>query len=201
MSSISKVERLQTLQKEKGVLRRSDLIENGIPLSYLSRMVARNLLIRSGRGLYTPAMADITEHHSLVEVSRQVPASVICLLSALSFHQLTTELPSSVWIALPTGHRRPHDSAVSLHVSFLRPDLLDVDVEEHFIEGVPVKIFSAARTVADCFRHRHQVGMEIALAALRDYRHQGQGTVDQLWACAGRRQVQRVMRPYLEAIL
>ena len=201
MVPLSKVALLQHLQKEKGVLRRADLLERGIPLSYLSRMVAQNVLIRTGRGLYTPVEAALTEHHSLVEVSRQVPAAVICLLSALSFHRLTTEIPSSVWIALPSGHRRPHEDAVSLHVGFLRPDLLHVDVEDHLLEGIPVRVFSAARTVADCFRHRNQVGMEVALAALRDYRQQKKGTTEALWACAGRRQVQRVMRPYLEAIL
>jgi predicted transcriptional regulator of viral defense system len=133
-------------------------------------------------------------------VARRVPRGVVCLLSALLFHRLTTQLPSDVWLALPPKARRPKAAPVSLRLVHVSGKALTAGVEEHEIEKVRVKIYSPAKTVADCFKFRNKVGQDVALEALRECWRERKATMDELWRYAKICRVANVMRPYLESL-
>jgi predicted transcriptional regulator of viral defense system len=192
--------RILTLLQEGGVLRPRDLDAMGMPREYLHRLYKGGLLERVGRGLYTLPLASVTEHHSLAEVGKQVPHGVVCLLSALRFHGLTTQIPFEVWLAVDRKARRPRDLYLPLRVVRFSGEALSAGVEEHFIEGVPVKIYGPAKTVADCFKCRKKIGLDIALEALRECWRERRCTMDDLWRYAQICRVGRIMRPYLESL-
>ena len=144
--------------------------------------------------------ADITEHHSLAEAAARVPTGVVCLLSALVFHGLSDEAPFEVWMAYQRGGARPRISELPVRLVVVSPAQFGWGVEKHVIEGVTVSITSPARTVADCFKHRNRIGLDVALAALRDYRRLRAGTLAELHDAAEVCRVANVMRPYLAAI-
>jgi predicted transcriptional regulator of viral defense system len=183
-----------------GVLRPRDLAAKGIPRAVLKRLCQRGELIRTGRGLYVAGVEELTENHSFAEVARQVPGGVICLLSALRFHGLTTQIPADVWLAIAAKARRPKPASVTLRVVHVSGAALTGGVEEHTIEKVRVRIYSPAKTVADCFKFRRKVGLDVALEALKDCWRQRKATADQLWHYAQMCRVSRVMRPYMEAL-
>ena len=184
-----------------GFVRPIDLESAGFNRMWLTRLERRGLIERVRRGLYVAADAEWTEHHSFAEVARQAPAGVICLLSALSYHGLTTQLPFEVWLAIDRKARVP--KAMSLQVRVMRFSglALTTGVQEHTIEGVPVRIYGPAETVVDCFRYRNKIGLDVALEALRDCYRLRLATVDELWECANRLRVGNVMRPYIESLL
>jgi len=188
------------LARRRGAIRARALEPLGIPRAVLSRLVARGELIRVDRGLYVHPEADLTEHHTLAEVLLRVPHAVVNLLSALAFHGLTTEQPHAVWIALPRNAQAPRLDYPPLQLTWAPERLLQLGVDIHEIEGIPVPITSPARTVADCFKFRSRVGLEVAIEALRDYRRAHRTEGDALWAMARQCRVATVMRPYLEAI-
>jgi predicted transcriptional regulator of viral defense system len=188
------------LARTRGVIRARDLMPLGIPRTALTRLVDRGALVRVGRGLYRVPDAEVTTHHSLVQVSARVPGCVVNLISALSFHELTNELPVAVWIALPRGHRGPRVESPRLELTWTTPALLTLGITRQTIEGVEVAVTDPARTVVDCFRHRSRVGLDVALAALRDYLTRYRGGRDELWRMADAGRVQSVMRPYLESL-
>lgn len=188
------------LAREMGLVRPRDLASQSIPRVTLTRLVRSGRLVRIGRGLYALPDREITEHQGLGETAKRVPQGVICLLSALPFHGLTTQEPFEVWLAIDRKARRPRQEHPPLRiVRFTARALID-GVEEHEIDGVKVRVTSPARTVADCFRYRSKIGLDVAIEALRDYRRTGGSTVDDLWAAAGVVRVRSVIRPYLEAI-
>jgi predicted transcriptional regulator of viral defense system len=195
----SKMEEVLELVRKIGVVRPRDLKPKEIPQDYLWRLHRRGLLTRVGRGLYTLSEADITENHSLAEAERRVPHGVICLLSALRFHGITTQLPHEVWIAIERTARRPKSEGLSLRVVRFSGKALTSGVEEHTIEGGKVKIYGVAKTVADCFKYRNKIGLDVALEALRECRTERRATVDELWKYAKICRVANVIRPYLEA--
>ncbi len=141
----------------------------------------------------------MTEHHSLAEASRRVPHGVVCLRSALRFRGLTTQNPHEVWLAIRRGARRPHVDYPPLQIVHLSAPAYEAGIEQHVIDGVPVRVYSAAKTVADCFEFRNRIGLDVALEALRDYRRR-RASLDILWRYAELDRVARVMRPYLEAL-
>jgi predicted transcriptional regulator of viral defense system len=200
MKPLPKVAAVMDLARANGLLRASDLDGLGAPRSYLGRLVRRGELVQVGRGLYSVAGAELSEHQSLAEVSRRVPRAVVTLLSALRFHELGSESPWQVWIALPRGSWRPKMENLTLEVSWLDEAALEADVERHQLGGVEVRVFSPQRAVVECFRFRSKVGLEPALEALRDYLRRTPGGMDRLWECAKRRHAAVVMRPYLEAL-
>ena len=197
----SKTQALLDLARKQGVVRSADLRLRGIPREYLSRLQREGVLERASRGVYYLADADLTEHHSLAEAARIAPKGVVCLLSALRFHELTTQSPFEVWVALDRKAHRPVGDGVPLRVVRFSGGALTVGVEGHLIEGIKVRIYSPAKTVADCFKYRNKIGLDVALEALRDYWRSGRASADELWKYAKVCRVANVMRPYMEALV
>lgn len=195
------LENLLRLAETKGLIRARDLAEHGIPRQYLSVACGRGLLERLDRGLYSLPGAVQTEHRSLVEVCALVPHGVICLLSALKFHGMTTQSPFEVWLAIGESRDIPRISLVRLRIARFSADSLKAGVESHDVDGAELRVFSAAKTVADCFKYRNKIGVDVAAEALRDYLRQRKGPIDDLATHARVCRVERVMRPYLEALL
>jgi predicted transcriptional regulator of viral defense system len=175
-------------------------MEHGIPREYLARLTRRGYVNRVGWGLYVPADADVTEHHSLAESGKKVPHGVVCLLSALRYHGLGTQNPFEVWIAIAEKARMPKLEHLAARFLRFSGTALTYGVEEHDIEGVRVRVYSPAKTVADCFKYRNKIGLDVALEALRDCWRQRKATMDELWEAAKVCRVANVMRPYLESL-
>jgi predicted transcriptional regulator of viral defense system len=192
------------LAHARGVLRARDLEEHGIARTYLRRLQERGLLVPLGRGLYLPGDAEVTEHQSLIEVARRVPHGVVCLLSALRFHDFTTLEPHQVWLAIESRARTPKLDYPPLRVMRFSGDAWHKGVEEHALmvgkAKVMVRVTSPAKTVADCWKFRSKVGQDVALEALRDGWQGRKFTMDELWHYAKVNRVANVMRPYLEAV-
>lgn len=201
MKEEARTQEVMNIVKKEGVLRPRDLDSYGIPRVYLSRLCERGLLQRVGRGLYVLADAEVTEHHTLAEACKRVPQGVLCLLSALQFHGLTTQAPFEVWMALEQKAWQPQVDRPRMRFVRFSGAAFESGVEEHQIEGVPVKVYDPAKTVADCFKYRNKIGHDIALEALRDCRSQRKCSNDELWRYAKVCRVSNVMKPYLEATL
>jgi predicted transcriptional regulator of viral defense system len=183
----------------QGMLRPRDLAAAGIPRQQLSRLVDQGAVLRVARGIYIAAGADLSAHHSLAEACKRVPSGVICLLSALAFHEIGTQVPHEVWMAIDRKARLPRAAYPPIHfVRFSGPALAE-GVTEQIIEGVPVRVYEPAKTVIDCFRYRNKIGLDVALEALRDCRRQRRCTNDDLWRYAQLCRVSKAIRPYLEA--
>jgi len=198
---MKKAEKVLELAREQGVLRARDLASHGIPREYLVRLVQQGLLVRQSRGLYTLADQPMSPHHTLAQVAARVPDAVICLLSALSYHDLTTQQPFQVWLALPEKSRRPKLEYPPLRVCLFSQSAFRAGVEAHDIEGRQVKIYSPAKTVADCFKYRNKIGLDVALEALQDAWRKKRVSMHELEKYAEICRVSRVMRPYLEALV
>lgn len=184
----------------KGPVRARDLDEKGIPRAYLRRLCDRGLIEKVDRGLYRLADAPVTELQSLADVAKRVPHAIVCLLSALQVHELTTEAPHAVWVLIDRHARMPKLSYPKLEVVRASGLAREHGVETRTIDGVKVQLTTPAKTVADCFRYRRHVGLEVALAALRDYLRRRRGSIDALAEAARADRVYALMRPYLEAL-
>jgi predicted transcriptional regulator of viral defense system len=184
----------------KGPVRARDLDEAGIPRAYLRRFCDRGVLERVDRGLYRLVEAPATEQRSLAEVAKRVPHAIVCLLSALQVHGLTTESPYAVWILIDRRARMPRLAYPKLEVFRASGPAREHGVETREIDGVKVQITTPAKTVADCFRFRRHVGLEVALAALKDYLRKRKGGIDALVEAARADRIYPFMRPYLEAL-
>ena len=191
---------LLKLSREQGILRPRDLQPAGIPRAYLKQLVDRGKLLKTGRGLYVRADAQLTENQSLAETAKLAPNGVVCLLSALRFHGLTTENPGEVWIAIHRGARPPKSGVPALRVMWFSGKMLTEGIQKHIIQGVTVPVYSVAKTVADCFRFRNRIGVNIAVEALRDAWQNKKVTSDELWRCAKVCRVLNVMRPYFDSL-
>ena len=183
-----------------GILRAADLEVHGIPRSHLYRLLRQGLIKRQARGLYVASKHRVTAAHTLAQVAKRVPSGVFCLLTALRFHELTTQAPSEVWIALPEKARKPRLDYPRLRVARFSGPALTEGIETHRLEGVEVRIYSAAKTVADCFKYRHKVGVDVAVEALRDFSRRHRGGATELARYARICRVSRVMQPYLDAL-
>ena len=182
-----------------GVARPRDLTRLGLPREYVQRLADRGALVRVARGLYADPDAPMSAQRSLAEVARAVPRGIVCLLSALKFHRLTTQAPPEVWIALGVHAWRPRSTPFPVRTVYFSGAALTEGAETHKIDGVPVRIYSPAKTVADCFKYRNKIGAEIAVEALKDSLKQHPRGADALWRFAKVCRVSNVMRPYLEA--
>jgi predicted transcriptional regulator of viral defense system len=194
--------RLLALARKRPVLRSRDVAAQGIHTGTLTRLARAGTLERVGPGRYRLAQpARATEHHDLVVATTAVPKSVVCLTSALQFHGIGTQLPAEVWLAVPRGTRVPRLSAPPVRVIRVAPEVFDIGVEARRVEGQTVRIYGLTRTIADCFRFRNQVGLDVALEALVEAWRAKRLNLDELHRIATRLRVQRVMQPYLEAIV
>lgn len=198
----SKTERALALVRGNGVLRPRDLSPYGISRQALRNLCNRGDVTKVGRGLYVLAYADdITQHHSLAQASKQIPNGIICLLSALNFHELTTQTPSQVWMAIDEKAWHPELAATLVRTVRFSGTALKYGIEEHTFEHVNVLIYNPAKTVADCFKYRNKIGLDIAIEALRDCLRQRKATIDQIMEAATVCRVQKVIRPYLESLV
>jgi predicted transcriptional regulator of viral defense system len=197
---MSKTKQVLELSSEVGVIRAKDVAEKGIHRQYLKRLEQQGFVVHSGRGIYSFVDAEITNNHTLAQTRLRVPHGVICLLSALSFHELTTQAPFEVWLAINQKARPPKDKLLPMRVVYMSGQALEAGIEEHQIEGVPVRIYSLAKTIADCFKFRNKIGLDVALEALRECWREQRCTMDELWHYAKICRVQNVIRPYLESL-
>jgi predicted transcriptional regulator of viral defense system len=197
MDVVARAER--TLQR-LGIARSRDLERAGVSRTQLRRLLHQGLVERPARGLYTLPGAAVTEHHDLAEAARRVPGGIVCLLSALRFHGLTTQNPFEVWMAIERKAWRPKVEHPPLRLVYLSGHSLREGVEEHDVGGVTVRVFSAAKTVADCFKFRNKIGSDVAVEALRDYRRLHPKQLEAVWRFAEVDRVTRVIQPYLESV-
>ena len=188
------------LAAERSLIRPRDLTERGLPTVALTRLVRQGRLQRVGRGLYALPDRPVSEHNTLAEVARKHPQAIVCLLSALRFHDLTTQSPFEVWLAIPNKARAPKMDYSPLRIVRFSGEALNVGVEDHVIDGVPVRVTSVARTVADCFKFRNKIGLDVALEALQEAWRAKRVSMDELWQYATLCRVTNVMRPYMDSL-
>ncbi len=193
-------QRILDLAHQKGVFRACDLDEIGVPRVILTRLMAAGQITKLARGLYHLPDANFSEHESLIILATKAPQAVFCLLTALQFHELTTQLPRQVWIAMPRGSHAPKIDYPPTRMVQFTGQAYTVGVEIHHCDQTPIQVYSVAKTVADCFKHRNEIGLDVAIEALRDTRAQKKATMDELWYFAKICRVANVMRPYLEVI-
>ncbi|MDA8190103.1 MAG: AbiEi antitoxin N-terminal domain-containing protein [Gammaproteobacteria bacterium] len=193
-------ERLIDLVRSQGLIRPCDLASMGIPRVSLTRAVRRGQLERVGRGLYGLPGREVSAHGSLAEVARRVPKGVVCLFSALRFHGLTTQAPFEVWLAIENKSLAPKLDFPPLRIVRFSGAALTEGVEEHVVGGVTIRITGVAKTVADCFKYRNKIGLDIALEALREAWRGKRMISDDIWRYAKICRVANVMRPYLDSL-
>lgn len=199
----AKTSKLQLLLRlaSRGPVRARDLDDARIPRPYLKRLCDRGELERVGRGLYRLNTASVTELSSLADVGKRVPRGIICLLSALQVHGLTTEAPHAVWLLIDRRARTPTLDTPKLELVRASGPARSHGVEHRLIEGVRVAITTPAKTVADCFRYRRHVGLEVAIAALKEYVEKRKGSIEALVDAARANRTWSVLRAYLEAVV
>lgn len=196
----TKIQTARSAARKCQIMRPRDLEAMGIAREYLLRLQQEGGLRRTSRGVYEIVDLEPTEHHSLAVAAKEAPDGVVCLLSALRFHELTTQNPSEVWIGIDVRAWRPKISSVSHRIVRYSEKTLKSGVHIHKIEGVSVKIFTPAKTAADCFKYRRKIGLDVALEALKDVLKQRKATVDEIVHFAKLCRVSRVIQPYLEAL-
>lgn len=201
MAETTSRERLLRLARRRETLTASEAARSGIHSQQLSRLVRDGVLERIARGQYRLSERPVTEHHGLAVAARAVPHGVICLISALSFHGIGTQLPFEVWMAIDRRARRPSLGYPRLRVVRFSGPALAAGVETHRIEGQSVRVYSVAKTLADCFKYRNKIGLDVALEALREAWRERRVRLDDLDRFARICRVDRVMSPYIEALV
>src|SRR5882672_10305452 len=200
MTHMQSDNRVRQIARKKRLFRLSEAVAAGVHPEYVRRLTRQGELTRVGRGLYTLATAEATEHRTLAEVSKRVPKAVFCLLTALRFHGLGTQNPREVWLAIDRRAGIPRVDFTPVRAVRLSGAALTAGIDVHDIEGVKVRVTSPARTVVDCFKFRNRIGIDVAVEALKDYRRTRKGTVDELWREAARLRLAKVMRPYWDGM-
>ncbi len=188
-------------EKHNGWLRASEAIRLGVPEHIVYEMIKSGELVREARGVYRLADSDPLGNPDLVQVSLLVPKGVICLISALYFYEITTQIPHSVYVALPQNAGRPRLARPPLEVFWVTASLHSVGVDVHVLDGVKVKIYNREKTIADCFKFRKRIGEDTALEALKDYVNQPKLDVHKLLGYAKIDRVEKLMTPYLKSLL
>jgi len=200
MTATKTEQALRLVKQFGGMVRPKDLSDHGIAPVYLRRLLQQGELVQSTRGIYRLADRKPSPQHRLAQAAKRVPHGVVCLASALDFHDLARKAPAEVWMAIDRKARLP--SVGELPIRFVRFSgaALREGVEEHLIEGVPVHVTSCAKTVVDLFKYRNKLGLAPALDALRDCLRKQKCPMDELWRFAIVCRVETVIRPYLEAL-
>ena len=201
MVTVTAQERILQLARKRGLIRAKDVESIGLHTQTLTRLVRKGQLERVARGLYRVPDYDLSEHHGLVLASVAAPSGVICLLSALQFHRIGTQLPHEVWIALDRRTRKPAIEYPPIRIVRFSGEALTAGIEEHVLEGHTVRVYNVAKTLADCFKYRNKIGLDVALEALNEAWRDRRFTMDELEHYARICRVSKVMRPYLEAVL
>jgi predicted transcriptional regulator of viral defense system len=202
-------DRAISLLKQRGIARLSELTDAGITAATVSRMKEKGLLLRLGRGLYQLPGSSLDVNHSLAEAAKLVPKGVICLVTALAFHELTDNIPSRVWMAIGPKDRRPRATHPPLQFVRFRDKMLRSGVDEHLIEGVRVRIYNPAKTVVDLFRYRQRAGqryqkspgLNLALEGLREALRTRKATPAEIARYATEGGIWKVVQPYLDAMI
>jgi predicted transcriptional regulator of viral defense system len=198
----SKAEQTLRLVKRLGMARPKDAAPFGIEPFHFRRLLHEGKLSQVARGLYRLATRQPSTHphHRLAEAAKRVPHAVVCLQSALQFHHLTKQAPPVVWLAIDRKARRPSVEGMALRFVRFSGAALKEGIEEHSVEGVPVRVTTCTKTVADCFKYRNKIGFDVALQALRECIRQNRCPKDELVKCAKLCRMTGVMRPYLEVL-
>lgn len=200
MSSQTQEEQVLALASSTSLLRAKDVAALSLPTIILSRLVQDGRLRRVTRGVYARPDRPLSEHISLAEVALRVPRGVICLLSALRIHGLGTQAPYQVWLAIPQNSPTPRVERPALRAVRMSGPALTEGVESIQIDGMGVPVFNAAKTIADCFKYRNKIGIDVALEALRDGWTHRKVSMDELSHYADIDRVSNVMRPYMESV-
>ncbi|MCK4828674.1 type IV toxin-antitoxin system AbiEi family antitoxin domain-containing protein [bacterium] len=195
------IDKIIRIVKRSGVIRRKDMDTHGFPRKYIHLLHQEGILNRVGRGLYVLESASPSENRTIAEVCKRVPAGVVCLLSALQFHRLTTQSPHEIWLAINHKSRRPKEPMLPIRIVRFSGQALTAGIEQHTVEGVIVKVYSPAKTVVDCFKYRNKIGLDVAIEALHDCQRSRKCTMDELWEYAKICRVAKVMKPYLESLV
>ena len=201
MAANTQVQRVLELVRQRGIVRGTELDRLGVHRMYLKRLVDRGLLVQRSRGIYEAAKPRLSEHDSVIEVAVRVPRATLCLLTALRLHQLTTQNPFEVWIMIDRKARKPSMTYPPIRVVRASGFALSRGVKAMRIDGVEINVTTVAKTVADCFKYRSTVGVDVAIEALRDAWRQKKVTVEAIIAAAKIDRVATVMRPYLESLV
>ena len=188
-------------QDHNGILRTQQAIRHGIAPRTLYEMRDVGLIQRESRGLYRLVDVEFGSNTDLVQIAMKIPKGVICLISALSFFELTTQIPHQVYIALPIDAEKPRLEYPPLRIFWLSQKAYSAGIENHELDGIPVRIYGIEKTIADCFKFRNKIGLDVALEALRGYRKHKEFNIGTLLYYARIDRVERVIKPYLEAIV
>lgn len=199
MPQVTQREQAQALLAKRGMMRLAEFTSAGITAATVSRMEQEGSVVRLSRGLYQLADAATETYHSLAEAAKRMPKAVVCLTSALAYHDLTDQLPRRIWTAVGKKDWVPKDAQKTLRIVRFADSLLEDGVDEHFIEKVPVRIFNVPKTIADCFRHRRSVGLTVAIEGLNQALRRRKTRPAEIADYAQRGGVWTVIRPYLEA--
>lgn len=188
-------------RENNGILRTGQAKQFGINEHTLVQMCNEGLLVKESRGLYRLADLPPLSNPDLVQVAIRVPRSVVCLISALNFHQLTTQIPYKVYIALPQEVKAPRIEYPPLDIVYLSKKPYSAGIQEYIVDGIKVRVYSREKTIADCFKFRNKIGLDIALEALKDYLRQPNRDIQRILEFASINRVEKIIRPYLQAAL
>lgn len=197
----TKRQQVINFMNKQSVVRPKDLVDAGLPKDYLHQLASEGVIEKLGRGLYRLPERDISQWANWMEAQRRVAKGVFCLMSALVFHRFTTQNPHELWIAIPNKAWRPEIDYPPVRYITMSGAALDEGVEKHNIEGVNLQVYSAAKTVADCFKFRRHVGIDVAIEALKEGWHERKFTMDELMHFAEICRVKKVIQPYAETIV
>lgn len=185
-----------------GILRARDFARAGISSIKIQKAKKSGVIIKLGRGLYVSAHRKSTSQDHLAEIAIKYPRSVFCLLTALQIHGITTQAPHEVWLAIDNKAREPSIDYPPLRIARFSGPALTEGVEQKFIDGVvQIPVTTVAKTIADCFKYRNKIGLDVALEALKDAWRQKKVSMDELWEAAEICRMTNVMRPYLESLI
>jgi predicted transcriptional regulator of viral defense system len=196
---LSQAKQAQKLLAERGMVRLREFVAAGVAEETVVRLVRQGNVIRLSRGLYQLSDAKPAAAHSMAEAAKLVPKGVVCLISALQFHGLTTQLPSRIWMAIGRTAWKPSVSYPPIRFVRFGERALNTGIEVHTIEGVPTRVYGVAKTVVDCFRYRNKIGTDVALEALREALRKHKCSANDIWKLARNLRILSVIRPYLEA--
>ena len=191
--------RALALLARRPILRLKDFASNDVGPETLARLVREGIVVRVARGMYQRADAAVDAGHSLAEAATLVPRGVVCLISALQFHELTLQMPSEIWMAIDRTAWRPRIVYPPIRIVRFSGIALIDGVKRHRIDGVEVAITDPSRTIVDCFRYRRKTGIDVAMEGLREGLRKRKVTSDQLWRHATKMRVWSILKPYVEA--